>query len=213
VNIYLYWLHLPSHSDINSQGYIGVSNNPKRRLSEHLISKNNPHLYRVLQKYPDEILQTIIFEGDEESCYQMEETLRPYPQIGWNINKGGSKPPSRTGCNHSQETLKKILLKLKGKQRSAQWCSNLSEAKKGSANGMYGRKIPCSKEKRLSLIIAKNSRNYHIYKEALEKMADGHSACSTAKLLGIGKNVCCKLKNGTHLIFEAFPELKQCERS
>jgi hypothetical protein len=114
---FVYWIHLPEHTDIYSQGYVGVSNNPKRRLSEHkLASKNgykdNPFLGRILQKY--EVIQTIIFCGNDTECYAKEETLRPVKNIGWNINKGGSKPPSMTGIPRTSSTKQKISNSLRG---------------------------------------------------------------------------------------------------
>ena len=39
MNIYshfVYWIHFPDHTNIDSEGYVGVSNNLKRRISEHL---------------------------------------------------------------------------------------------------------------------------------------------------------------------------------
>lgn len=53
---YIYWIHLPTHTDIMSEGYIGVSVDPKKRLYEHKRVKQNPHLTNALKKYPDIIL-------------------------------------------------------------------------------------------------------------------------------------------------------------
>ena len=32
----VYWIHLPEHTDMFSEGYIGVTENIKRRYYEHL---------------------------------------------------------------------------------------------------------------------------------------------------------------------------------
>jgi len=138
----VYWLHLPNQLDVKTQGYVGVSNNPKRRLSEHkLASKNgnnqNPYLGRILNKY--EVLQTVIFQGTEAECYSQEELLRPKKNIGWNANRGGITPPSKKGWTPSKETLEKRSKSLKGMPRTDEWCKNLSESKKEKKNGMYGR--------------------------------------------------------------------------
>jgi len=99
MNIYsVYWLHKPEYTDIHSQGYVGVSNDPKRRLNEHKLdskSDKNPYLARVLNKH--QIIQSIIFQETEEECYAREEMLRPEKNIGWNITRGGFRPPSRKG--------------------------------------------------------------------------------------------------------------------
>jgi uncharacterized membrane protein YfhO len=207
----VYWLHLPNQLDIKTQGYVGVSNNPKRRLSEHkLASKNgnnqNPYLGRILNKY--EVLQTIIFQGTEAECYLQEELLRPKKNIGWNANRGGITPPSKKGWKPSKETLAKRSASLKGIVRSDEWCQNLSNAKKGEKNGMFGKKIPCSEKKRLDIIKTKNLKNYDLYKQAINLMTNGLSADKTAVQLSIGREICFKLKNRTHMFFEAFPELR-----
>ena len=46
----VYWLHLPEHSDMFSEGYIGVSVNPKKRLYEHKrsIDKNTTRILILL---------------------------------------------------------------------------------------------------------------------------------------------------------------------
>src|ERR1017187_2103705 len=89
---YLYWLHLPTHIDIMSEGYIGVTNRLKRRLTEHKSTSENIHLQRAFIKYKN-ITHTILLEGGDDYCYEIEEKLRPHDKIGWNINKGGIKPP------------------------------------------------------------------------------------------------------------------------
>src|ERR1035438_7782775 len=89
---YLYWIHLPFHESLQ-EGYIGVSNNPKRRLREHKRSKQNPHLTRAFAKYKDNMTLTILLEGSDNYCLEIEEKLRPTNQMGWNIVKGGGKPP------------------------------------------------------------------------------------------------------------------------
>lgn len=160
MNIYshsLYWIHLPDHIDINSEGYVGVSNNLKRRISEHFTStkkgyKTNPYLGRILKKYPLTIKFTIIFCGTEEACYSLEETLRPKKHVGWNLNKGGMRPPIMSGIPRTQETKRKISEKLKGHSVSAETRDKISkkgkqricseESKKKLSEHFKGKKRP-----------------------------------------------------------------------
>jgi group I intron endonuclease len=204
----IYWIHLPDHTDMYSQGYIGVSNNPTRRLQEHKNSTDNKHLSSALAKYSDSILQTVLFNGNSESCYLYEEQLRPTTNIGWNINKGGINPPSRLGWTPSANTLQKRSDSLKGIIRSEEWCKNLSEAKSGCKNPMFGKSNPCNDKKRLQIIRTKNLPNYNLYKEAIKLIDSGESADAVSKLLNIGRGICFKLKNRSHMFFEAFPELR-----
>ena len=208
IQSFVYWIHLPDHTDMYSQGYVGVSKNPTRRLQEHKNSTDNKHLSRALKKYADAAIQTILFSGDSESCYLYEEHLRPTPNIGWNINKGGINPPSRLGWTPTAKTLQKRSNSLKGIIRSEEWCKNLSDAKLGCKNPMFGKSDPCTEERRLSIITSKNLPNYNLYKEAIFLLDQGVSADKVSVQLKIGRGVCFKLKNRSHLIFEAFPELR-----
>lgn len=98
--MYIYWIHLPEHTNILSEGYVGVSKDPTNRLKSHKSRSNNPHLLNCFKKYP-EIVMDIILESDESYCLELEEKLRPEKNIGWNIAKGGGKPPVLTGHKHN----------------------------------------------------------------------------------------------------------------
>lgn len=205
---FVYWVHLPEHTDIQTQGYVGVSVSPKRRLQEHKNSTNNKYLSRALNKHSESIIQSIVFKGNDNACYQYEEQLRPTVNIGWNNNKGGICPPSRKGWTPSAKTLAERSKNLKGIVRTDEWCNNLSVSKQGKNNPMYGKKNPCSEEKQLSIIRTKNLPNYELYKTAIDLMDNGISADKVSVQLEIGRGVCFKLKNRSHLFFKAFPELK-----
>jgi len=81
----------------------------------------------------------------------------------------------------------------------------------GKKNPRWGvKEDPVAKNKRLVKITqSKNRANYDLYKHIIEEISKGRPACALSKELGVGKGVCCRLKNGTHGIFFAFPELKQ----
>jgi hypothetical protein len=117
---YVYWLHLSEHQDIYSQGYVGVSVNPKNRLREHKNAAkkgihHNKYLERIINKH--ELIQTIIFTGDINDCYTYEEKIRPTKNIGWNLNKGGFRPPSNKGKKFSPEHCANITKGKLGKSR------------------------------------------------------------------------------------------------
>lgn len=131
---FIYWIHLPEHTDCTKQGYVGVTKNPDRRLIQHRnIDKNkrhdNIHLSRAFEKYKDKITIKTLMVGSIDYCFEMETKLRPTVNIGWNINKGGDKPPVnynpsylwelnkgnkyRTGILHTEETKIRISKSLK----------------------------------------------------------------------------------------------------
>jgi hypothetical protein len=109
-------------------------------MSQHSYKrkKSNAHLRFALAKYGDTVQKSIIASGlDRETAEWIERMLRSFPNMGWNIAKGGNVPPSP-----------------KGKVRSAKYCANISAAKQGNKNPMFGKKIIFSAEHRKNLSIA-----------------------------------------------------------
>jgi len=212
----VYWIHLPNQTDQLTQGYIGVSNDPKRRLAEHFnISKfrndKNPFFGRILNKYSSELIQTIIFIGTEEACYALEEELRPAKNIGWNANVGGSRPPSKLGWTPSKSTLEKRSASLTGIPRSDTWCKNLSEAKMGIKNGMFGKTEPCSIDRKVAIIKSKNQDRLVNLIKVFELLKSGESVRHISKITGYGTSAICAIKKNPELHLKAFPILKQFE--
>ncbi len=116
-SIVVYWIHLEDHTDMFSQGYIGVSNNTTKRFEEHKNRPSNEHLKNAIKKYGwDNLVKTIVLIADEAYCLLMETKLRSEDKIGWNIIKGGGIPPSPLGKKFtvSEETRKKISIANKG---------------------------------------------------------------------------------------------------
>lgn len=131
--------HININKDLKT-GYIGISKNPEIRFEQHhwQRSKTNQHLQNAFKKYKDLIVCDILISNiDKEFACFIEEELRPTPNIGWNIAKGGGIPPSP-----------------KGKIRSKEYCDNISKAKLGDKNPMYGKNITFSEEHRKNISIA-----------------------------------------------------------
>jgi group I intron endonuclease len=94
----VYWIRCADHTDVTTQGYVGVSINVERRLSEHQKSKQNPHLYSAIKKYGwDNLIKTPLLISTEEYCLEIERKLRPQECIGWNVIVGGGLPPIQYG--------------------------------------------------------------------------------------------------------------------
>ena len=108
---YLYWIHLPFHSDPFSEGYIGVTKDPERRKDEHLRKSDRfppGSLFITLAKLPS-----------FESAQCVEFYLRPKWYIGWNIAQGGqdgNRPPGihTSGWKWNEESKKKRAELWKG---------------------------------------------------------------------------------------------------
>lgn len=111
-----------------TEGYIGVTSRlPKQRFVEHSIRKTNKHLQNAFKKYKDDIIFTIILESDDNTCLLLEEQLRSNDDIGWNIVKGGGKPPLTKGRK----------LNLSPEERDAR-----SKRTTGVNNPMFGKHAP-----------------------------------------------------------------------
>ena len=89
---FVYWIHLPYHTDMLSEGYIGfTSKTVMGRYAQHKSdAKRYPHitLYKAFCKYGDDLLVTTLVEGSDEYCLDVENRLRPWNKIGWNIKLG-----------------------------------------------------------------------------------------------------------------------------
>jgi predicted GIY-YIG superfamily endonuclease len=135
----VYWLAAPHHTDYNSQGYIGISNNFKHRCLQHK-SKTGTHLTRAIKKYGwDNIKKKVLASNlDEEAATLLESMLRPEKQMAWNISPGGQRS---IGCYQPvpKETCLRISKALKGIVRSAESRKNYSKSKQGDKNPMTGK--------------------------------------------------------------------------
>lgn len=89
------------------EGYIGITNRPKRRWWEHRNKSTscNNLLYGKITKHPDVIFYTIS-EGSKDEICRMENYFRPH-KMGWNLTKGGGLPPNLKGHKWSEETRNK----------------------------------------------------------------------------------------------------------
>lgn len=179
---FVYWIHLEEHTDMYSQGYIGVSNDPAHRLKQHRhnikrSNYDNPHLARAFEKYADRLIQSVVFSGSKTECYEQEEVLRHKKNIGWNVNKGGACPPSWEGKNLSDEHRKAISAGKTGKQRGAL----TEEHKKNMSAALKGRKLTEEHKQKV-----KDKRKYQIFTEATRKKL---SEAKTGKTSGNAKQV------------------------
>ena len=92
----VYWIHHPEHTDMFTQGYIGVTNNTAKRFERHLNRTQNNHLSNAIKKYSwGTLVKQVVLKAGEAYCLDMETKMRPIANIGWNIAIGGGKPPAQ----------------------------------------------------------------------------------------------------------------------
>ena len=135
VSTSVYWLHHPDHTDMFTQGYIGITNNLNARLRNHKSKKYNAHLRNAIIKYGwDNIIKEVILVADEAYCLMIEKTLRSVANIGWNIIEGGGKPPI-TRWNKGLACLPQVIEAVKkantGREFTDEHRAKLSKSLKG----------------------------------------------------------------------------------
>ena len=169
MNSSVYWIHHPDHTNMFTQGYIGVSNNIKARWNRHKGQTQNPYLKNAINKYGwDSLVKEILLVSTEKYCLRIESKLRSIKEIGWNIIEGGGMPPKNSkgkgykqlvptksisqfkkgftpwnkGIPMSTETKDKVSIAKLGTVRSIDSRKKQSEAIKGSNNHNYGKQVP-----------------------------------------------------------------------
>ena len=97
----VYWIHLPEHTDVTTQGYVGLtSQGTERRFWGHKNSSKNPSfshkiISKAFIKYGDKVVVDTLVVCDKEYAKYLENALRPSDFIGWNMNAGGYTPAER----------------------------------------------------------------------------------------------------------------------
>jgi len=84
----VYWIHAPHHTDMATQGYIGVSKaGIGVELQQHInaaLRGSTSAVHKALRKYGSSIKFEALLVADEDDCYELEGQLRPLPGIGYN---------------------------------------------------------------------------------------------------------------------------------
>lgn len=120
----VYWVKTAEMSDVNSEGYVGVT---VMEISERLYFHNRNN------RFPDGYDSVeLIFEGTDSECLDLEFELRPTWYVGWNIAPGGqagNRPPGihTSGWTHSEEAKAK---------RAEMWKGNTFGNKETVADGI-----------------------------------------------------------------------------
>ena len=123
----VYWIHHPNHTNIMSEGYVGITKRFTRRMFEHKALTTNKYLSNAIKKYGwDNLVKEVILIANKDYCIDIEIKLRSNDAIGWNLVKGGGIPPINTrkgykmsvpawnkGISPSDATKKKISEAIK----------------------------------------------------------------------------------------------------
>lgn len=125
MSVVVYWLYDENCTDPFLHGYIGITNNIRRRMADHRYKRRLPFKYKIL------------FRGTREECISLEKKMRPSAFIGWNIFEGGGDPPHYCGANnhffgkkHSEETKIKMSLAAKRRKKASHAIPHSEHTKK-----------------------------------------------------------------------------------
>jgi hypothetical protein len=93
---YVYWVHLPEHTDMATEGYIGITNNTAERfrIRSGMYNSGSLHITRAVKKHGDSVVYEVLLKSSYEYCKYIENKLRPSYNLGWNIAIGGGVSPS-----------------------------------------------------------------------------------------------------------------------
>jgi hypothetical protein len=154
----VYWIHHPEHTDMFTQGYIGITKDITNRFESHKNRPANKHFKRAIKKYGwDNLVKEILLVSDRVYCYLIESQLRPKEYIGWNINKGGGflpEIPWNKGIKLNEEQLKKqfkIGELTKGKPAHNKGKPMLPHVKEALLKHNIGKKISQETKAKMSL--------------------------------------------------------------
>lgn len=151
----VYWIREQSHTDMMTQGYIGVSGNVTRRFASYckLEKGTNAHLRHAIKKYGwDNMVKSVLLMADKDYCLEMEKKLRPADQIGWNLTAGGGCPPIFSG---PQPHLKGRPAWNKGKRGifSAETLAAMRQRRLGVPPGNKGVPLTAEHKAKLSAVL------------------------------------------------------------
>ena len=151
----VYWIHHPSHTDMFTQGYIGITTRFARRMFEHKKLSTNKYLSNAIKKYGwDNLIKEVVLVADKEYCVDVETKLRSGDEIGWNLVKGGGIPPVNRwnkgtkglmtswlkGKKLPDEIKKKVSISVKKLWENPEYRQHMSNAHKGKECPMKGKK-------------------------------------------------------------------------
>lgn len=173
----VYWIRKQEHTDIFTQGYVGVtSKTAQDRFKVHIDTANAKKskksvVHNAIKAIGAEnlICETVII-AEEAYCYEVENKLRPEKSIGWNVAVGGEKPPGVKGLPVSQETRDKLSKALKGRPMP-------EKAKEALRLANEGRKLSDEHKAKIS----ENLRNRPVTDKMIDLLVERNKARTSEK--------------------------------
>ena len=122
----VYWLFDETCICPRLHGYVGITAYLDARVRAHRKPKGLRWLR--IKKFK----HVVLFRGNRNRCFAMEESLRPDHHIGWNRGRGGDWRGTTLGYPCSTEKKQKLSILNKGKKHTAAARKKMSENNRGS---------------------------------------------------------------------------------
>lgn len=109
----VYWIRKETHSEISTDGYVGITKNFTERMRAHKKNKKNYPIVNAIKKFGwDSLVKEVLHTNlSLAESLAIELQLRPTNNIGWNLQRGGDLGVDSswyavpTNCsNHSKAT-------------------------------------------------------------------------------------------------------------
>lgn len=130
----VYWIRHVSHTDVLSEGYIGVtSRRARQRFNEHMRSSkhSNYPVHAAIREYGREslVVETLVI-CDINYAYELERKLRPEPNTGWNLGEGGHNSARGRIRGLTEAERRRQAEALRGLPKTLEHKRNISAARK-----------------------------------------------------------------------------------
>ena len=137
----VYWIRHKNHTNLFSEGYIGISNNFDERLRNHKSKPTNLHMKNAIKKYGwMNLIKERILISTQDYCLMIEKQLRPNDFIGWNATKGGGMPPkSKKGMGKDRKLSDAIKRKISAARTGKKFTSEVKEKIRQAAIAQWAR--------------------------------------------------------------------------
>lgn len=109
----VYWIRLPEHINIASEGYVGITKQYERRMIEHRSQKKGYHITNAIAKYGWDNLECDIVAtyNTLEEALSLESLLRAKADTGWNTLAGGLNGNGKPHSKFTKDKISKAMLR------------------------------------------------------------------------------------------------------
>lgn len=194
----LYWIRLEEHTDIYSQGYVGITHNYKERMRQHKKNKKENHFFNAIKKYGwDNLTKTVVVDGlNIEDALALERSYRPSSSIGWNSQQGGNLGVESSWYSDKENSDKhRNATSIATKSAIAEKDSHIARSNRAKESWRKTR------DKRVAAVLGGNNprailNESQVRQIKYELIPQGLTNTEIANMFGVKHYVICFIRNG-----------------